>query len=642
MPLENRHFYKFGPYRIDTVERRLLRGDEPLPLTPKAYDTLLALVENAGHGLEKDELMRRVWPDTFVEESSLARNISVLRKVLGDDDGRYIETLPKRGYRFAAPVEELRLPAECVVVGEYATKTRVVIEETESTNWHLPSIRVTAFILLLVMVAGGLAYVSMRRGSSPAIRSLAVLPLKDLAGGVDRRHLELGIADSIIGRVSEISGLTVRPTGSVRKYVESSTDPLRAGRDLQVDAVLDGNLQVAGDRIRVSLNLIETSKGASLWTQAFDVPLSNIFDAEDEVARQVARQLRLHLDSAAQSRLARHSTRNTEAYEHYLKGLYSNEAPRASGRARASIEAAIAHLRKATDLDPSYAQAWAELASCYYQIVNLYQPDGNLAEEARNAAGHAYALDPDLPELRVFRAQVLWSWDGHYRIEEAIRELRHPAGDNSSAVHSQLGVLYDHAGLERQAITELKRATEIDPANSLYLDRLAEGYVWAGRYDDASLAYKRAFAIESEAKGSLAFSAIPFLYARQFDEARRRLESARAPVTQNRVASAYLALLAALEGRFQEAEGAIPSDTHEMEKFRDTHHAFYAFASILALQGKSAGAVRWLRKTVETGMPDYPMFARDPNLARVRASTEFAQFMAELKPRFEAMELEFP
>src|SRR3989454_5553327 len=155
MPLENRHFYEFGPYHIDTVERRLLRGDEPIPLTPKAYDTLLVLVENAGHGLKKDELMRRVWPDTFVEESSLTRNISVLRKVLGDEDGRYIETLPKHGYRFAAPVTELRLPAESVVVDEHAM-TRVVIEETESTSWRLPSIRVAAVVLLLI-VAGALA-----------------------------------------------------------------------------------------------------------------------------------------------------------------------------------------------------------------------------------------------------------------------------------------------------------------------------------------------------------------------------------------------------------------------------------------------------------------------------------------------------
>jgi len=182
-----------------------------------------------------------------------------------------------------------------------------------------------------------------------------------------------------------------------------------------------------------------------------------------------------------------------------------------------------------------------------------------------------------------------------------------------------LGVIYAHVGL----------------------DRLAQVYVLAGRYDDARAAYQRAFAIESEDRGSLANSAVPFLYARQFEEARRRLERARGSGANTLVPSAYLALLAALQGRFQEAEGAIPSDIHEMEKFRDAHHAFYAFASISALQGKSAEAVRWLRKTAETGMPNYPLFARDPDLARVRASAEFVRFMAELKPRYEAMEREF-
>src|SRR3989454_2129466 len=181
MPLENRHFYEFGPYHIDTVERRLLRGDEPIPLTPKAYDTLLVLVENAGHGLKKDELMRRVWPDTFVEESSLIRNISVLRKVLGDEDGRYIETLSKHGYRFSAPITELRHPAEAAVVEEH-TMARVVIEETESTNRRLPSVRVAA-VFLLVIGTIALGYVTMRPGPGPAIQSLAVLPLKDLTGG---------------------------------------------------------------------------------------------------------------------------------------------------------------------------------------------------------------------------------------------------------------------------------------------------------------------------------------------------------------------------------------------------------------------------------------------------------------------------
>jgi DNA-binding winged helix-turn-helix (wHTH) protein/TolB-like protein/Tfp pilus assembly protein PilF len=638
MPLEQRRVYEFGPYRLDTVERWLLRGDERVPLTPKAFETLLALLENAGCALEKDELLRRVWPDTFVEEVSLARNISVLRKVLGDEDGRYIETLPKRGYRFVSPVRQLALPVESVVVDEH-TLTQVLVEETETQSRGLPSMRVAAAILLVALLAAPGAYFASRRSPAPAVKSLAVLPLKNLGGDAGEKYLELGIADSIIGKVSGIPGLTVRPTGAVRQYVDSTEDPLRAARELKVDAILDGTLQVADNRVRVNLNLLQTSSGASLWTHVFDLGVSEIFEIEDEVALQVAKQLRLHLDSVQRANVARHSTTNPEAYEHYLKGLYSNEAPYMTRVAPVAIEAAIVRFRKATELDPSYAQAWAQLAICYNELITYHQPDPNLVEQARNAAGRAYALDPDLPEMLVFRAQTLWSWNGHYQIEEAIRELRRGAGYNSVEVRSLLGVIYAHAGLDRQAIAEVKRAIEIDPANSLYLDRLAQVYVNVGRYDDARVAYGRAFALESESQGTLTNSAIPYLYARQFEEARRRLESVRDP--RNVVAPAYLALLAALQRRFQDAEAAIPTDLHGAEKFRDTHHAYYAFASIFALQGKSAETVRWLRKTVEAGMPNYPMFARDANLARVRSSPEFVQFMAELKPRYEAMQREF-
>jgi TolB-like protein/Flp pilus assembly protein TadD len=532
----------------------------------------------------------------------------------------------------------LPLPGESVLVDEQ-TLTQVSIEETETESRGLPSIRVAAAILLVILLAGAGVYFAGRRGPVPAVKSLAVLPLKNLGGDADEKYLELGIADSIIGKVSAIPGLTVRPTGAVRKYVDAKADPLQAARELNVDAILDGTLQVAGNRVRVNLNFLETSSGASLWTHVFDLGLSEIFEVEDEVALQVARQLRLHLDSVGQTNVARHSTRNPEAYEHYLKGLYSNETPRMTAAGRVATEAAMVRFRKATELDPSYAQAWAQLAICYNQLITFHQPDPSLIEEARNAAGRAYALDPDLPELLIFRAQTLWSWNGHYQTEEAIRELRRGAGYNSVAVRSLLGVIYSHVGLDRQAIAELKRSIEIDPANSLHVDRLAQVYVWAGRYDDARAAYGRAFALESEAQRTFTFSAIPYLYARQFEEARRRLESVRDP--RDVVAHAYLALLAALEGRFQDAEAAIRSDFHQAEKFRDTHHVYYAFASIFALQGKGAETVRWLHKTVEAGMPNYPMFAHDENLARVRSSPEFVQFMAELKPRYEAMEREF-
>ena len=637
MPLEHRRFYEFGPFRLDSTERLLLRGGVRVALTPKAYETLLALVENAGRALEKDELLRRVWPDTFVEEVSLARNISVLRKVLGDEDGSFIETLPKRGYRFVAPVRQSLLPGESLIIDEQ-TISEITIEKTETTTWRPRPVWVLSGVVVVLLLAAAGAYVIGRRASLP-VKSLAVLPLKSLSGGIDEKRLELGIADSIIGKLSEIPGLTVRPTGAVRQYLESRADPLRAARELKVDVILDGTLQMAGGRIRVNMNLLQSASGVSLWTQSFDIPQSDIFTIEDEIGAQTAKHLRLHLDRARQSRIVRRSTTNPEAYEHYLKGLYSNEATRGSGRAH--IEAASVRFRRATELDPSFARAWAQLAICYGELINFYEKDRAISDAARDAASRAYALDPDLPELLLFRAQTFWSWRGRYQIEEAIRELRRGAGHNDAALRSLLGVLYSHVGLERQAIAELRRAIEIDPANSLYLDRLAQAWVWLGRYSEARAAYERAFAMESEEKGYLVVSAIPFLYSRDFQEARLRLERARARNPPQVMTAANLALLAAIEGRFSQADAAIPSDTQQTERFRDGHHAFFAYAQICALEGKSAEAVRWLRAAAETGMPNYPMFARDIYLARIRNSAEFIQFMTGLKLRWDAIVREF-
>ena len=629
MSLRESHFYDFGPFRLESAERRLLRGDQPLPLAPKIFETLLALVENAGHAVEKGDLLRRVWPDTFVEEGSLAQNISLLRKILGDEEGTYIETLPKRGYRFVAPVTQSPNSGETLIVDEH-TLTRVVTE-VETAGWRPGSLRLAFLVCFLAVIV----YFSMR-AARPPVKSIAVLPLQNLRGAGDAQ-LELAIADSIIVKLSEIPGLTVRPTAAVRAYAESHRDPLQAARELNVEAVLDGALQMAEGRVRVSLNLLRASSGASLWAQVFDVPARDVFELEDEVALNVARQLRLRFDTGRTASPGP-PTRNAEAYDHYLKGLYASEAPRTSGRAR--IDTAISRFEKAAELDPSFAQAWAQLASCYYQIVNFYQPDPAIAQQAQNAARRAAALAPDLPELHVFRAQALWSWGGHFQIEEAIRELRRAAGYNSSGVHSLLGVLYSVSGLDRQSITELKRAIEIDPSNALYMDRLAQAYVFLGRYDEARAAYERVFAIESEHDGTLHTSAIPFLYAHRFDEARRRLERFHERNPRNLTANAYLALLAALEGRFREAESAIPADSGEMEKFRDASRAFYAYGSIYALQGKLAEALPWLRQAA-SATPNYPMFARDPHLDRLRAEPEFLQFLAELKPRYDAMQSEF-
>ena len=636
MPLETGRFYEFGPYRVDSAERRLLRGDAPIPLTPKAFDTLLALVENAGRGLEKDELLHLVWPDTFVEEGSLTRNISVLRKALGGEESQFIETIPKRGYRFVAPVT--RPPDQELIVDEQSC---LIIEETETTSRFWLSPRWLAAILLLLAIGGAVVYLVARRIPGHQERSLAVLPLKNLNGGSAERHLELGFADNIISYLSQISELTVRPTGAVQRYAGSSADPLQVARDLKVDLVLEGTLQMANGRIHINLNLLRASTGASVWVHPFESASSDMLDLEDTVARQVASELRARLGLSAQTLTWRRGTKNPEAYEYYLRGLYSGEVQRMAGGTRGSLETQIARFQKSAELDPSFGEAWAQLALAYLRLARYYAPNEGLIPRAEEAAKRAAAIDPDLPELLAYRSVFAWSWYGHYNLEEGIRISRRALIYNSAEAHSRLGANYFHAGLNDQSIHELKRAVEIDPANGLHLDRLGQAYVWAGRFDEARAAFDRAFAIESDAGGNFAISAVPFLYAGDFGEARKRLEAGKARDPKNALAPAYLAVLAALQGKFQEAEAGIPAEPGDLVKIIESHHTFYAWASAYALEGKSAEAVRWLRLAVDGGMRNYPMYVRDPFLNRIRSSREFVEFMAEFKPRWEAMEREF-
>jgi DNA-binding winged helix-turn-helix (wHTH) protein len=244
-----RSVYEFGPFRLDSSERLLMRGGEPVQLAPKVFDTLSALLENSGRLVDKDELMATLWPDTFVEEATLARNISDLRKALGESSGKrkYIQTVPKRGYRFMADVRCIR-PEDATVVIQRHTRSRVVFEEQLEPD------------------AG--------------VRSIAVLPFRPISAEGGDEYLELGIADALITRLSNINQLVVRPTSSVRKYTNIEQESVESGRELRVGHVLDGSIQRAGERIRVTAQLVSVEDGRSLWAGKFDESFTDIFSVE--------------------------------------------------------------------------------------------------------------------------------------------------------------------------------------------------------------------------------------------------------------------------------------------------------------------------------------------------------------------------
>jgi DNA-binding winged helix-turn-helix (wHTH) protein/TolB-like protein len=304
--------YEFGPFRIDSSQRALLRSGTPVRLPPKTFEVLLALVESGGRILTKEELLGRVWPDTVVEEANLSHHVFALRKVLSDDgqDGKFIETIPKRGYRFAAEVHEP--PADRT---PSATEDRFSNEPGRDTvskpgRTQPPPIVVGAVtaVLIAMGVAGYLAFGERLSPVDPGgIKSLAVLPFDPLAGDLEE-PLALGLADTLITRLSAVRKISIRPVSAVRRYAGPRRDSIQAGRDLSVDAILDGSIQRAGDRVRVTVRLFRVADGVSLWAGTFDENVADILAVQDAISVRVAGALSLPVNREERRRLAKRET----------------------------------------------------------------------------------------------------------------------------------------------------------------------------------------------------------------------------------------------------------------------------------------------------------------------------------------------
>lgn len=561
--MKKKRFFEFGEFQLDVRERSLLRNGDAVPLTPKAFDTLVILVENAGSLVEKDEMMRAVWPDSFVEEIGLARNISVLRKALGEDAGeqQFIETVPKRGYRFTAPVREqvrehVDDGAELVfeqssvaqtveIYREYSTGDDIPVAATriaevmtpEPSTIALPGTAqplpiwkskraVTIFAISFIVVAAGLWFLFANRArpfDKSKIKSIAVLPFKRLDTADDNERLGMGMADTLITRLSNIRELSIRPTRDVMRYEDGRQDIAEAGKALDVDAILDGSIQRAGDRVRVTVRLIHTQSKSQIWAGQFDEKLTDVFTMQDAISAQVAKSLSLNLSDIEQQRINKKYTEDVEAYQAYLKGRYF-----LNKQTREDLLKTIEHFEQAIRLSPNYALAYAGLADVYAN--RAYRSGTSESREqnyklAKRAALKAIEIDNDLAEAHASLGFILrsadWDWIESERSLKRAIELN----PNYPAAHQYYAMLLATLGRMDEAVTEITTAQRLDPLSLLINADLAEMYIFARRPEQAIEVANKALEMNHEFVRLHFMLMWAHLEARMLDDAIREAQS---------------------------------------------------------------------------------------------------------------------
>lgn len=477
------------------------------------------------------------------------------------------------------------------------------------------------------------------RSSTPSatekIKSLAILPLKSLDSG--ENYLGFGISDAVIRRISQTGEVIVRPTSAVRRYLTEETDAIIAAKQLSADAVLEGTVQRSGDKLRISVNLLRTGDGFSLWTESFDTKMSDIFAVQDIVAEKIVSGLKLQLDPAQQSYLTKRTTSNPTSYEFYIKGVYSFDQRGFGKDAKSQNDATIGLFKKAVETEPQYALAHAKLGEAYtWQGVFIDTDEQEKwCELAKEEIRQAGLLDSRLAETHLAAVWLLFSGYGGYQIEASAKEVLKAQEIDPSIGHGELADIYIHLGLEDLFKREFERALEIDPTSEYTKREFMISYVLLNRWDDYLEIKQKYFPNEP---------ILPEYYLAKGDIAKA------APMIEKRLDHLLFdlyktdgkALLLALQGNKQASEDLIPVTLKQIDRRRpDYHHITYEFAQICAINGNVPGAVKWLRETSETGNLSYEMFARDPFLDKIRQSPDFIEFMAELKPQYEKYRKEF-
>lgn len=640
---QSESIYEFGPFRIDVGRRIVLREGEPVSLTSKSFDTLLVLVERRSEVVCKDDLMKRLWPDTVVEENNLTQQISMLRKALGEkaNEHRYVLTVPGRGYRFIAEVNEASLRQQDLIVEQH-THSRITVDvedEHESATpapeeniKHLSNVSHTTrrklsswstiiytSIALVVLTIVTVLWLSSQRAqpqSSVGIKkSIAVLPFKSLNSDSANDYLGTGMSDTLIAKLSNIRQISVRPTSTVIKYAGQSQDAQIIGRELGVDSVLEGTVQKAGDRVRVTVQLVNVQDRNPLWARSFDEKITDIFTVQDLISEQVAHAMLVKLNVDEQRGLSKRETENVEAYQEYLRGRYFWNKRNDEG-----LKKSLERFQQAITLDPDYGQAYAGLADAYtliahYRIKPYIQDD--TFQKARATAIKALDIDDTLAEAHASLAFIKTYYDDDEQGAESEFKRAIELDPNYATAHHWYSEYLAMRGQEQEAMTEIKRAQELDPLSPVINTTLGERLYLARRYDEAIRQLQKTLEFAPDFGPAHYTLGLAFEQKGMYEEAISELRKAKDTSGNSQNVLASLGHTLALSGQRSAAHKILE------ELLAKEDPVPYAIAVIYQGLGEKQQTIGWLKKVKDKKDALDMMLRFDPRMDNLRDEPGF-------------------
>ena len=612
---------KFGVFEVDFEAGEIRKAGVRQKLAGQPFQVLQVLLEHPQEVVTREELRERLWPgNTFVDyELALKKAVNRLREVLGDsaDSPRFIETVPRRGYRLLGAVEAVHrtenLPASATLPSTRRTPWK----------WIAGASLGTLALLLFAFNAGNLRTRIFAGSRPPEIHSLAVLPLNNLSGDPEQEYFAEGMTDELITDLAQISALRVISRTSVMHYKGTNKTLPQIARELNADAVLEGSVQRSGDQVRIRAQLIDAASDRHLWAESYAGSLRDVLDLQNKVATEIARQIKIQVTPAEKTRLASARPVNLEAHEACLKGrFYLNQ------RTEKGFQQSLRYFNEATQKDPNYPLGYAGLADSYI-LLGEYSllPAKEAFAKARAAATTALELDDSLAEahngLAAVKVDYEWDWPG------AEREFRRAIELNPgyATAHQWYAELLSQIGRHEEALAEIKLAEQLDPFSLIINVVHGDALRSAGQYDLAIEQLQKTLEIDPNFAHAHFHLGMSYLRKEAFANAIAEFQKAVSLSPNVTDYKGGLGYAYAVAGERAEARKLL----EELKaRSKQSYVPWFYIAGIYAGLGEKDQAITNLEKAYEQHEQGLAVMKREPMFDPLRSDARFQELLRRM------------